>query len=883
MSIEKSDNLTAKLKLADVNREIKVIASLVAEVLVEEFGDEFFEKLTIANKTLDNYNNEKNFKNIQTAIDNFRKFNPYWLIRLIRAYTLYFHVANVVEHIYRIDNFALEEYSIELLDLKLKNILKNNYQENHKLLNNLDIKFVFTAHPTESTKPEILNKINELHEIIKKRYEERKQGVPFSDLSFQSEIKEFAKIIIQTDELRQFKPTPYDEAINNLYYIDRMVFQEIPKLNLFIRELLEINKPDESPSPIKFGTWVGGDRDGNPNVDHSTTNDIIELQHDRNKEIVIREIKSLISNLSQSIHIATFSKPLLKFINKNKNLIIDKNNFTRYDEEPYRQALLIILDKYPNKSYDHDDLISDLRIVLVSLIENRGTNKEIKKLMFLIEAIKIGGLTTAHMDIREDSAITTGAAKEIISILYDKNLSISQALDIIEKNEKIINSSDISTETLEVIKTFNVVKNIREKYGYESINTWIVAMTSTSDDLLAIAFLGLYTKLFSSKKEISDFRIVPLLETINDLKNSEKVLSEFWQKIYSNNNVVEVMIGYSDSNKDGGIIKSQWDLFRAQKTIYKLSKKFNLDLVLFHGRGGSSSRGGGPSGEAILSQPLETVNGKIKITKQGEVISDNFANSDLAETNLKIILNAMLEASIKEPSISQKDEAWFETMNYLSDESYRCYKNFISNNDIFDYLKNATPLEELQNMNIGSRPSKRRGGLRGIKDLRAIPWVFSWTQSRQIVPGWYGFGTSIEKAINKGRKEDILSMYKNMKFFRNLVSNIEMNLVKTDLIISKAYVENLYPSGMQVFEQIEEEYNKSKKYLLMITGDKELMESNVTLKETLNIRESYILPINIFQIILLAKLRSESDDNNLIKRSLLLTINGISAGLKNTG
>ena len=437
----------------------------------------------------------------------------------------------------------------------------------------------------------------------------------------------------------------------------------------------------------------------------------------------------------------------------------------------------------------------------------------------------------------------------------------------------------------EVINTFETVKITRKKYGASSINTWIVAMTGSSDDLSSIAFLTLLTKTVESKKDLPSFRIVPLLETIDDLKNAKEILRNFWTQIYHQNSLVEVMIGYSDSNKDGGIIKSQWNLYSSQKEIFNLSKQLKLDLVLFHGRGGSSSRGGGPSGEAILSQPLETINGKIKITQQGEVISDNFANSELSETNLKIIMSSVLEASLDHPEEKNKDEKWFDLMNILSDESYSHYKDFISQRNFFDYLTKATPLEEFAQMNIGSRPSKRRGGLKGIQDLRAIPWVFSWTQSRQIIPGWYGFGHTIEKAFNDGLKEEILEMYKELKFFKTLVSNIEMNLVKTDMNVSRAYIENLYPQGIELFNQIENEYDKSVKYLKEINGSNELLESNNTLKKTLSVRESYILPLNIFQLILLKKLRSDSDseDYKLMRRSLLLTINGISAGLKNTG
>ena len=870
--------------LSDVNSEIKVIASLVAEILIDEFGSEFIEKLNLARKSLDDYAIQPNYQNLQDSINKFNEFNPYWTVRLIRAYTLYFHVANVVEHIYRIDDLSSDNYSIEKLNLKLKDLLINNDKPKKDLLGSLDIKLVFTAHPTEAARPEILNQINILHQIIKARHDERLGGAPFSKLSFQNELKESAKIIIQTDELRQLKPTPIDEAINNLFYIDKVVYEEIPKLNLFLKDILDSDHIDDSFSPITIGTWIGGDRDGNPNVNHKLTTEIIEIQYNRNKERIINEIKELIENLSQSVHIVTFSKKLSGFINSDQSARFI-SNLKKYDEEPYRLGLSIILEKFNNDLYDIKLLISDLNIILDSLTENRGTKKEIKRLRLLIESLKVGGFVTAEMDIREDSAITTNAAKEIIGIIFDKGTSISEALKSIDTNNITydLGKFNLTEQTKEVIDTFITVKKTRKKYGLKAINTWIVAMTAASDDLISIAFLALLTSVVSSKKDLSKFRIVPLLETIDDLKNANKILSKFWNEIYSENSLVEVMIGYSDSNKDGGLIKSQWNLFSSQKEIYNLSKQLKLNLVLFHGRGGSSSRGGGPAGEAILSQPLETINGKIKITQQGEVISDNFANADLSETNLKIILSSVVEASIDGNLNTKENKIWHNIMDYLSDESYGHYKEFISQNNFFEYLTKATPLEELAQMNIGSRPSKRRGGLNGIEDLRAIPWVFSWTQSRQIIPGWYGFGHSIEKAFKNGHKNEILDMYKNLKFFRTLVSNIEMNLVKTDLNISRAYVENLYIDGIKIFEQIEKEYSKSVKYLLEVTQSNELLESNSTLKKTLAVRESYILPLNIFQIILLKKLRTDPEDYKLLRRSLLLTINGISAGLKNTG
>ena len=519
--------------LSDVNSEIKVIASLVANILTDEFGNEFLEKLNLARKALDKYYLNNKYDDLKKVIDNFNQFNPFWTVRLIRAYTLYFHIANVVEHIYRIDDLSTNNYSIENLNNKLKNLLIENYKSDKNLINLVDIKLVFTAHPTEAARPEILNQINELHKIIKARHDERMKGIPFSKLSYQEDLKESAKIIIQTDELRQLKPTPIDEAINNLFYIDKVVYKEIPKLNLFIKEILGENNTSDLYSPVKIGTWIGGDRDGNPNVNHKLTTEIIEIQYKRNKERIIGEIEDLIDNLSQSIHIVSFSSELNEFINKNINILKNDESIKKYDEEPYRLSLSIILKKFLNDHYDVESIIHDLNLVLNSLVEYRGTKKEISKIRLLIESLKVGGFVTAEMDIREDSAITTNAAKEIISKIYDESTSIVDAINFIDReNNYDLSNLEINDATREVINTFETVKVSRKKYGINSINTWIVAMTGSSDDLTSIAFLALLTKTVESKKELSGFRIVPLLETIDDLKNANKILKTFWTQIY---------------------------------------------------------------------------------------------------------------------------------------------------------------------------------------------------------------------------------------------------------------------------------------------------------------------------------------------------------------
>ncbi len=874
--------------LQEMNFEIKVIGNLVADVLKDQFGEKFIKIIIDLKADIDSLTNNNKSKILPNLYDKLKNYDTYWAIRIIRSYTLYFHIANIVEQVYRIEELNIDGYNNDNFSASIKKLLENHDKNTiEQFINDLDIKLVFTAHPTEVTRPEILYQLNILHLIIKDRFIQRSIGVNFSELPFQNEIKESIITIIQTDELRQIKPTPIDESLNNLFYIERVVNDEIPNLQHEFNLLLKSLDFKNTPNPIKIGTWIGGDRDGNPNVTHSLTSEIINLQFERKITKIKEILLSLEFNLSQSIHIAKFDNALLDFIDNNRTK--DDEILFKYQEEPYRMALRIIIINIEKEKYTAKSLIIDLNIILKSLIANKATVKDIKILNNLISSIMSGNLISAEMDIREDSRITTHAAKTILKITGNFNGNLKDScLNQITKLQKLeIPVNKLDPETKEVINTFETISKIRDKFGPSSINTWIVAMTSDAEDLISILFLAVSTGLLTNIDQIRLFKVVPLLETIEDLDNSETILKEFWETFYIKNSNVEVMIGYSDSNKDGGIIKSQWDLFIAQQKISLLARKLNLKLTLFHGRGGSSSRGGGPTGEAILAQPASTINGKIKITQQGEVISDNFANADISEANLKIILSSVINASLQDSKnleSSYTNENWIRIINILSEDSFQFYRNLLDQNSFYDYFSQGTPLEEFSKMNIGSRPTKRKALKASVKDLRAIPWVFSWMQSRQIITGWYGFGYAMSKAKENDHMQELKEIYKEFKFFRVLVSNIEMNLAKTDLNISQIYVNNLVkPENLEIFKMIKSEYERSCSFILELTGQSVLLGSNKTLMHTLSVREDYMIPLNLLQVILLKKLRNKNTEDKLLSRALLLTINGLSAGLKNTG
>jgi phosphoenolpyruvate carboxylase len=507
----------------------------------------------------------------------------------------------------------------------------------------------------------------------------------------------------------------------------------------------------------------------------------------------------------------------------------------------------------------------------------------------VIRTINAFGLTHATMDIREHSGVHRNLLTQIYGAI-DSEL-ISKEL-ISTKKPAIKNLDEVSDRCF---KTFSAVNDLIDRFGPEVIESYIISMTKSAEDVLIATVIAKHAGLISLDENNSFAKIgfVPLLETVAELRASGEILDQLltnksYRKIVSlRGDLQEVMLGYSDSNKDAGITTSQWEIHKAQRKLRDVAIKHGVKLRLFHGRGGSVGRGGGPTYDALIALPWGSIDGHIKMTEQGEVISDKYGLPALAKENLELTLAAALEATVlnRKPRQSAGDlNSWNECMDLISESAFATYRKLVDNPDLPAYFYQSTPVEQLGNLFLGSRPSRRPDASAGLDSLRAIPWVFGWTQSRQIVPGWYGVGSGLKAAREAGKSELLQTLLKEWHFFRTFISNVEMTLAKTDFIIAERYVKTLVdPSLHKIFDQIKSEFDLTVKELLLMTGESEILGNQPILARTLQIRDAYLAPIQLLQVSLLARVRSQQHVDPVLTRALLLTINGVAAGLRNTG
>ena len=617
--------------------------------------------------------------------------------------------------------------------------------------------------------------------------------------------------------------------------------------------------------------------------------------------------------LSVSTRITGATPELSASVEKDlKNIPEFEARFLRLNaQEPYRLKATAIVHRLaftrtrhaertahvPGRDYKNTaELLADLTLMRDSLFAHRGELLATGLLERTIRTVAAFGLTHATLDIREHSDAHHNALKQMISgeyIALSHTDKFPVLIKLLASSEKL-DSSKLDAAGLKTLNTFVAIDDLIERFGPEVIETYIVSMTKGADDLIAATVLGKQAGLVDIDKKIAKIGFAPLLETVAELRAAgeilEKLLSDptYRKLVELRENVQEVMLGYSDSNKDAGIATSQWEIHRAQRKLRDVAMKHGVKLRLFHGRGGSVGRGGGPTYEALVALPWGSVDGQIKMTEQGEVISDKYALPALARENVELTLAASLEATVlnRGPRQSPEDLAkWNECMNIVSDNSFTRYRSLIDHPDLPAYFYASTPVEQLGNLFLGSRPSRRPDAAAGLDSLRAIPWVFGWTQSRQIVPGWYGVGSGLKAAREAGKTDVLQKMLKEWHFFSTFISNVEMTLAKTDLETAKRYVETLVPAELQHFlGTIKEEFDLTVSEILTLTGKTSLLGDQVVLARTLQVRDTYLAPLQLLQVNLLHRVRTEGENADpALIRALLLTINGVAAGLRNTG
>ena len=827
-------------------------------------------------------------------------------ISLVRAFSNYFNLANVAEQVNRSKVLSdAHKSGGSWLSKTIDNILQAqkdgkdfDTKELQIWIDNFSVRPVFTAHPTEAARRSVLSKMTTIAQLLEQ---------PDSQIKTER-LAEAVDLLWQTDELRLGRPEPLDEAVNSIYYLNELLTETVPEvLAQFTSEVKRLGvNLSLNARPLSFGTWIGGDRDGNPNITADVTKAAILLQNSHFTRTVFEHLDELRQALSISTKLAGVSAELEKSVLQDLEKLPEiENRYRRINvEEPYRLKATAIRHKlaltqarhtnglphFPGRDYkDTTELLSDFEIMRTSLLANNGELIATGLLERITRAIGAFGLTHATMDVREHSEVHHQLLSKLFANLTPEIIN-AQLLS----SEKP-NTSDLDEQSDRCYKTFLATNELIDRFGPEVIESYIISMTKSADDVLAAVLIAKIAGLISLdiKNEFAKIGFVPLLETVTELRSADKILddllsNENYRKIVKlRGNTQEVMLGYSDSNKDAGITTSQWEIHKAQRKLRDVAIKHGVKLRLFHGRGGSVGRGGGPTYDALIALPWGSIDGQIKMTEQGEVISDKYGLPALAKENLELTLAAALEATIlnRKPRQSAGDlNSWNECMDLISDHAFAAYRGLVQQPELPAYFYASTPVEQLGNMFLGSRPSRRPQDSGGLDSLRAIPWVFGWTQSRQIVPGWYGVGSGLKAAREAGKGELLQTLLKDWHFFRTFISNVEMTLAKTDLSIAQRYVDELVdPSLHKIFDQIKAEFELTVNELLLMTNKTEILGNQPILARTLQIRDTYLAPLQLLQISLLKRVRNQKEVDPLLARALLLTINGVAAGLRNTG
>jgi phosphoenolpyruvate carboxylase len=828
-----------------------------------------------------------------------------------------------------------------------------------RLITQLDIQLVFTAHPTEIVRHTIRDKQRQVVKLLQQLDVIEKRGNSGNSWEAQElreQLLEEIRLWWRTDELHQFKPSVLDEVDYALHYFQEVLFDGIPQLYKRFKHTLAATFPWLEPPKknfCKFGSWVGSDRDGNPSVTPAITWQTACYQRNMVLGKYIESVKRLINLLSLSLHWSDILPDLLESLEMEQSQLSEvyEELALRYRQEPYRLKLSYVLKRLENtrdrnmalsrREILKDDttpiyrsgaeFLAELKLIERNLTETGLSCRELENLICQVE---IFSFNLTQLDIRQESSRHSDAINEILEylgVLHQSYNDLSESQKVawlvaeLQTRRPLIPAQlPFSEKTNDIVETLRVARSLQQEFGANICQTYVISMCRQVSDVLEVLLLAKEAGLYDPGTAIGTIQVVPLFETVEDLQRSKSVMEQLFDlRLYRallaggyeavrsgcasssyplTPNLQEVMLGYSDSNKDSGFLSSNWEIHKAQKSLQKIAEDHNVTLRIFHGRGGSVGRGGGPSYEAILAQPGHSINGRIKITEQGEVLASKYSLRDLALFNLETITTAVIQASLLRTGFDDI-QPWNEIMEELAVRSRAHYRSLIYEQpDFIDFFHQVTPIEEISQLQISSRPARRPSGKKDLGSLRAIPWVFSWTQTRFLLPSWYGLGTALQEFLYKEPEEHIkLLCYFYMKwpFFKMVISKAEMTLAKVDLKIARQYVQELSnpedkPRFEKVFEQIVQEFYLTRDLVLKITNHERLLDGDPVLQRSVQLRNGTIVPLGFIQISLLKRLRQSRThvtsgiihsrySKGELLRGALLTINGIAAGMRNTG
>lgn len=913
-----------------LRRDVRFLGTILGEVLVHQGGNdllEIVEKIREMSKSLRNGFDPEVYSEIKKTI---KTFDPDIRHQVIRAFAIYFQLVNIAEQNHRIrrkkdyERSAGAEIQPGSIEAAIKDLHEKGLglEEVKEISQAISLELVMTAHPTEATRRAVLD----IHQRISSDVMELDNQMLTVREREGLRQKLLGEVLTlwQTDELRDRKPTVIDEVRNGLYYFDETLFEVLPDIYAEVERCLNKYYPEQSwhvPNFLRFGSWIGGDRDGNPSVKAGVTWETLHLHRELALSKYESALRRAMDHMSFSKNIVNVTDELLESIEQDRsNIKLNNEEAWRNEKEPYRIKLTYMLEKIHNTAAEKSpegtkyesaqQFIDDLKIVENSLKQHYAYYVADQFISKLIRQVELFGFHMAKLDIRQHSkehelALAEVLAKMGIAADYPK-LTEQEKIKLLTgvlNDPRLISSPyiDYSESTQECLNVFKTVKEAQLEFGTECITNYLISMTQGTSDLLEVLVfckeVGLYRREADGKVKCT-LQPTPLFETIDDLHAAPGIMKSLFDipayrdSLNSLNNQQEIMLGYSDSNKDGGVLTANWELRTALEELTDTAKEYGFKLKFFHGRGGALGRGGMPLYRSILAQPAHTMGGGIKITEQGEVLSQRYSSKGIAYRSLEQATSALFKvARIAQSSAREKlPEDWLAILKSISETSQVKYQDLIFRDpDFMTFFKESTPLSEIGELNIGSRPSKRNNSDR-FEDLRAIPWVFAWTQCRYLLPAWYAAGTAFQSYYD-GKPENLAKlqeMYQSWPFFRTAVDNLQMALAKADLNIAKEYGRMIKDQAMasRMYDLIRKEYELTSGLILQITGQHEIMDNDPNLQESIRLRNPYVDPLSFMQVELLMELRSlrdNNDDDTLLLREVLLTINGIAAGLRNTG
>lgn len=927
---EQSDTLTNSLD-PRLRAAVRELGNLLGETILEQEGQTIFDLvedirgLTRAHRRGDATANAQIVAKAEGLVEDLDK-----TLGVLKSFTTYFQLINLAEEQQRVRVLRERAHRAEEEGQPMSETIAEAVAalksagmrpfEVRQLLSDLLIQPVFTAHPTEAKRRTILLKLLDLARLL--------HQLDSSDLLQREEaqtwhqIRENVVALWQSDVNRDRRPEVLDEVREGLYFFEITLFDLLPDIYAELERALEAAYPSETfaiPPFLRYGSWMGGDRDGNPFVTLDVTEEALREQKRQALELYRRTVNSLYGHLSVANTSGKFSQAFLDSLARDIERApeADKARLDRFSLEPYRQKMILIYRRLgatlrqnsdeweaqkPNPwAYQSgDEFLADLELIQDSLRQNNASRLAEGRFARLVQQARIFGFHLASMDIRQHSDRHREAVAELLHRYYrqqepdfdypslpeDERIQI--LTDEIESPRPLTARLQFSEATNETVAVFRLIRKAHEKIGREAIRTYIISMTTSISHVLEVLLLAKDADLFGK------IDIVPLFETIDDLLNAPDVMTALFetpiyrQHLAARGDSQEIMIGYSDSNKDGGYLRANWMLFQAQKALAETCQAHGIKLTLFHGRGGSIGRGGGPANRAILAQPPGSVQGRIKITEQGEVISDRYSNRFIAQRHLEQLIHAVLLSSSGQPQ-PESEPAWRQAIEEASAIAERKYRALVENPAFLRYFHEATPIEQLGQMNIGSRPAKRRE-TKGVSDLRAIPWVFSWTQSRVNLPGWFGLGSGFRQwaqadpAQADARLELLREMYQQWPFFRTVIDRAQVSMRRADMTIAGLYATLTDDDTRQaIFGELRDEFRLTEETILAITGQDALLDNEPWLQQSINLRNPYVDPLNYIQVALLAEQRASDSDDPRLPRAILLSVNGVAAGLQGTG